>query len=825
MNFLHHVRRGGLLIIGFMAPVCVEVLPAQAQQLLPDIVPWVREDAPYLVNWDINSGSLRMQTMFANIGDGLLQLRTDLAGTGGPTTPLTQRVFSGVDNGPIYQEYFVENTVNFHQAHGHIHFDNFSEFQLREVLMDASGVVTVGNLVANTVKTSYRISDTARIPDPLYASKVSYPSSNTGLYQNISVGFGDIYSQGTEGQSISLLGVPYGPKYWLRQIVDPTNVLREKNETNNSFEIMIDLNKPGRALLQLDGSFVQPGDVAPLPPGDLTGDRLVNIQDWIAFKLNANANLSGVDNQTAIMLGDLNLDHVHSLSDVRLFRQYYDEAQGVGAFAGIQDIPEPSTLLLAGLVTLLPLTSCRISRLLKQPALFCLLLFASAGLAAPRKVAANVTLFSENFDGLVLGPNVDETLANANAWTGTPPLGWTVDDSGVPFVSDPARGVTEWEGWSFANKDWWVSAAGDQQRSEFALGQGTVAVADPDEWDDKGNPINGAPFAGYYNALFKSPAISLAGAAAGTVQLAVSSSWRDECCDDGPSQTNNQTARIRVSYNNGASFSEVLRWESNPASSSFKNDATNEAVILNLNNPVGASSAILEFGLLNAGNDWWWAIDNVQIFTPTVLEVNTTTGKMSLFGATQLAGYEITSAASSLAPISWKSSNLDAQNCGPAVLLSADFNNSNSVDSADYILWRKSFGSATIGDANGDGVADELDYSIWQQQYGKALAAGESWETLIGTNKQLLEFYLLGSSTFGSRSIGAGYNTAIDARDLTFKYSMANGQEFVGIVRYVSGAGLGSSTVPEPTSCEILLAGIVSFLPCGGRQRSNSACF
>ena len=63
-------------------------------------MPWVREDAPYLVNWDITGGNLRMQTMFANIGDGLLQIRTDGAGTGGATTPLNQRVFSGVDNGP-----------------------------------------------------------------------------------------------------------------------------------------------------------------------------------------------------------------------------------------------------------------------------------------------------------------------------------------------------------------------------------------------------------------------------------------------------------------------------------------------------------------------------------------------------------------------------------------------------------------------------------------------------------------------------------------------------------------------------------------------------
>ena len=431
-------------------------------------------------------------------------------------------------------------------------------------------------------------------------------------------------------------------------------------------------------------------------------------------------------------------------------------------------------------------------------------------------------LFSENFDGLVLGPNVDETLANAQAWTGSPPAGWMVDDSGVPFVADATRGVAEWEGWSFANKDWWVSAAGDQQRGEFALGAGTVAVADPDEWDDKGNPINGTPFAGYYNALFKTPAISLAGAASGTVKLAFSSSWRDECCDDGPApQTNNQTARIRVSYNNGASFGDVLRWESNPSSAFFKNDATNEAVVVNLNNPAGASSAIIEFGLLNAGNDWWWAIDNVQVFTPTVLEVNTTTGKMTIVGATQLTGYEITSAASSLDEVGWKAGNLDAQNYGPATLLSADFNNTNSVNSADYVLWRNAVGSDAEGDANGDGVSDEVDYGLWRQQYGQNLAAGESWEALIDTNKQLLEFFLLGNSTFASRSIGNSYNTAIAARDLTFKYSVAGDQEFVGSVRYVSGAGQASSVLPEPATWATFVLGMM-LIP--RRRRIHLGC-
>jgi hypothetical protein len=227
-------------------------------------------------------------------------------------------------------------------------------------------------------------------------------------------------------------------------------------------------------------------------------------------------------------------------------------------------------------------------------------------------------------------------------------------------------------------------------------------------------------------------------------------------------------------------------------------------VVVNLNNPAGAGSAIVEFGLLNAGNDWWWAIDNVQVFTPTVLEVNTSTGQMTILGATQLTGYEISSPAQSLLSTDWRLGNLDAQNLGAAVSLSADFNNSNSVDAADYVLWRNATGAGA--DANGDGASDQIDYELWKAQFGLSLAHGDSWETLIASNEHLLEFYLLGNSTFSAKSIGHGYNTAIDARDLLFKYSMADGQEFSGVVRYVSGGGTGS-TLPIPeTPTQILIA-------------------
>jgi len=94
-----------------------------------------------------------------------------------------------------------------------------------------------------------------------------------------------------------------------------------------------------------------------------------------------------------------------------------------------------------------------------------------------------VLLFEEDFEGLPLGPNVDEELAGDEVWTKTAPEGWTIDDSGVPGAGDPANdGVTEWAGWSFADKAWWVEAAEDQQRSQFILAGGTVALVDADPW-------------------------------------------------------------------------------------------------------------------------------------------------------------------------------------------------------------------------------------------------------------------------------------------------------------------------------------------------------
>jgi len=215
-------------------------------------------------------------------------------------------------------------------------------------------------------------------------------------------------------------------------------------------------------------------------------------------------------------------------------------------------------------------------------------------------------LFEEDFDSVVLGTSLEESAGTEEVWTDTPPEGWIIDESGVPGIGNLATdGITEWAGWAFADKEFWINTD-HQRREEFELGQGVVAVADCDEWDDAAHPEPIA--ANPYDTWLSTPAIDISGAQAGTVQLKFDSSWRPEFDDD-----YHQTANITASFD-GAEPIEVLLWESDTSSPNYKHDqSTNETIIVNLDNPPWAKSVVLTFGLFDAGNDWWWAIDNIQV--------------------------------------------------------------------------------------------------------------------------------------------------------------------------------------------------------------------
>jgi len=264
--------------------------------------------------------------------------------------------------------------------------------------------------------------------------------------------------------------------------------------------------------------------------------------------------------------------------------------------------------------------------------------------SAAMAVAASLTLpvygqklFYENFDGLPLGPNVEEASKGEKVWTRTPPGGWSIDDTGMPGFGTPEYaandGRTEWAGWAFADVKWWPTVD-NQRRVEFTNASGAAAIADNDEWDDATH------LKGFFNSYLSTPQIDVAGKAANSLVLAFDSSWRPEGFDDGGanwpvaedgSAINNQTAVITAQWDNGTPV-EIIRWDSDSGDKApgdfFKADGEfiNEAAIAALNNPGGAQKLTLKFGMIEAANDWWWAIDNVAVGEPPFITGATATG-------------------------------------------------------------------------------------------------------------------------------------------------------------------------------------------------------
>ena len=285
----------------------------------------------------------------------------------------------------------------------------------------------------------------------------------------------------------------------------------------------------------------------------------------------------------------------------------------------------------------------------------------SLAVAGQASAQVGTAIFQENFDGLTLGPSSNHregttwnkittaaSVPGTRVWhhpvtdstaafSHTGPAGWTIDNNynnfgnvdlnnpnyaygdivgniGLPNVGDPLNGVDEWEGWSFANKEFWI-AADDQQRSGFLSASGNVLVADNDEYDDLGSR-NGQ----YYNMGVSTSNINVAGKSSVTFEF--DSSWRDEATDDAHSNpvlggnVNNQTSVIWASFDGGAPVL-VTQWHSDQGTlgdgTGFKDDAVDEHLTFPISVPVGATNMKLTLGQINAGNDWWWAVDNLAV--------------------------------------------------------------------------------------------------------------------------------------------------------------------------------------------------------------------
>ena len=239
-------------------------------------------------------------------------------------------------------------------------------------------------------------------------------------------------------------------------------------------------------------------------------------------------------------------------------------------------------------------------------------------LAASTSWGVDTVLFEEDFEAVTLANSIQEAVKGVEVWSGTPPEGWEITNENPEDL-----GMPEWRTWAIVDFAWWTQTAGDQERSQFTMQQndgkgiGKGAVADPDEWDDW--EVNGKPEAkSAWNGHLITPPINIKGAAAESLVLTLDSSWRPE---------DTQTAEITVSFDGGKE-ERILLFESSGVQTLVtiptlkKNEEklndleqVNETLEIPINNPADATKVVVSFGVIDARNDWWWAIDNIKLIS------------------------------------------------------------------------------------------------------------------------------------------------------------------------------------------------------------------
>ncbi len=217
--------------------------------------------------------------------------------------------------------------------------------------------------------------------------------------------------------------------------------------------------------------------------------------------------------------------------------------------------------------------------------------------------AGATTLYQEDFEGLALGPYVSSSEGGGDGtdWTATPPAGIVLDTT-----TTPAQGPPEFFGWTFHDKNSWISTAGDQSRSAFTNGSGTIAVADPDEYDDL---VFGIIQPDLFNVFLSIP-LDVTGVS-NTLEIGFDSSFFP---------FGDMTGLLDVSFDGGGSFSNLLTLVASPTFPELSQARVNERLTFQTTRT--GNDLVVRFGMVNAGNDFWWAIDNISIDTvpePTLL--------------------------------------------------------------------------------------------------------------------------------------------------------------------------------------------------------------
>ena len=244
-------------------------------------------------------------------------------------------------------------------------------------------------------------------------------------------------------------------------------------------------------------------------------------------------------------------------------------------------------------------------------------------LSIPVSVMGQKVVFEENFDGLKLGPSQEEGVKKNNVWTKEGPKGWAIETEfkpkkGAAKLPD-GLGITEWMGWSFADHAWWTQTAGNQGRGNWKKAKKTVAIADPDEWDDEKKDDKSPDDLVSFNSKLSTPSIDISVINPKSIKLSFDSSFRMEKPQHFEIHAKfDSSAPIQILHIIYDDVKDSIAKVTYKTTGKKEDKATSEANVdfpftVEIPNPSGAKKMILTWAVLDADNDWWWAIDNVKV--------------------------------------------------------------------------------------------------------------------------------------------------------------------------------------------------------------------
>lgn len=201
----------------------------------------VREPGHVRVSSKRSDGSklLRFETIIWNSGSGPMELRPENREEEASTYAF-QRLYTRDDTGEftLVREATV-GSFAFHAKHKHWHFGNFAAYELHTV---ANGGSVGDDIVAFSDKVSFCLRDDEEIDLGMEHSppEAIYDECKQDTIQGISIGWGDSYEFFLPGQNIDISDVPDG-EYWLVFVADPSNLLEESDDDNNTSAVKLKL--------------------------------------------------------------------------------------------------------------------------------------------------------------------------------------------------------------------------------------------------------------------------------------------------------------------------------------------------------------------------------------------------------------------------------------------------------------------------------------------------------------------------------------------------------------------------------------------------------